>query len=59
MRGLDVALDKARELASLHERSKMKEIPSPAAILTYAKEGVDLLKQTHVLCICPLLESDG
>jgi len=66
--GLDVALDKARELAGLHERSKMKEIPSPkaygmpipspAAILTYAKEGVDLLKQTRALCICPLLESD-
>jgi len=65
---LDVALDKARELAGLHERSKMKEIPfpkaygmpipSPVAIFTYAKEGVDLLKQAHALCICPLFESE-
>ncbi|HDL85979.1 MAG TPA: signal peptide peptidase SppA [Candidatus Acetothermia bacterium] len=66
--GLDVALSKARELAGLHPRTRMEEIPIPkadsiaipsaVALLSYANEGVNQLRRAHTLCICPLVERD-
>ena len=66
--GLDTALAKARELAGLHPRTRMKEIPifksdnvaipSAVALLSYAKEGVNQLQRAQALCICPLVERD-
>jgi protease IV len=66
--GLDVALAKARELAGLHPRARMREIPipkaenlpipSPLALLSYAKEGADQLQHARVLYLCPFIESD-
>ena len=66
--GLDVALSKARELAGLHPRTQVTEIPAPksssalipstVALLSYATAGLDLLRGGHALCICPLVERD-
>jgi len=66
--GLDVALSKARELAGLHPRTQVREIPAPksssapipstVALLSYATNGLDLLRCGHALCICPLVERE-
>lgn len=66
--GLDVALSKARQLAGLHPRSRIKEvalpksksaaIPSTSALLNYATEGLNQLQQGQALCLCPLVRYD-
>jgi protease IV len=66
--GLDAALAKARELAGLHPRSRMVEIPipkadrlgvpSPLSLFAYAKDGVDQLGRGRALYVCPLVRGD-
>jgi len=66
--GLDVAISKACHLAKIHPRTPIKEIPLPktaqssipstAALLYYAKEGIDQLQQPRSMCVCPLMISN-
>lgn len=63
--GLDAAISKACELAGIHPRTTIKEtaipkttiasIPSAAALLSYAREGINHLQQIRPMCICPLV----
>lgn len=63
--GLDAAIQKARELAGLDDRSAVHEIvvrgqrlapiPRTAGALEYALQGLALLDGTSALCVMPLL----
>ena len=68
--GLDRALAKARELAGLHPRARVREvppakgplqppIPQPAALLDYALDGVRMFNRGTPLYLCPLLWDEG
>ena len=64
--GLDRALAKARDLAGLHPRARVREvppargplqppIPQPAAFLDYALDGLRMFNRGTPLYLCPLL----
>jgi protease-4 len=63
--GLEAAVSKACELAGIHPRTTVKEIhipkttissvPSTAALLSYANEGINHLQPGLAMCICPLV----
>jgi len=66
--GIERAFAKARQLAGLSERSPVREVrvgkqllapmPEPAALLSYALEGVRLFDGNRALCLCPLIWCD-
>ena len=68
--GLDVALTKARELAGLHPRARVREVPpskgplqppvpQPLALFDYALEGLRMFNRGTPLYLCPLLWDEG
>ncbi len=68
--GLDSGLAKARELAGLHPRARMREVPAdrgsdqppvpdPSAIVGYAIDGLRLLGGGKALYLCGLAGIDG
>ena len=68
--GLECGLAKARRLAGLHPRAPVHEVradrrqdqpslPDPSSMLSYAREGLDLLGGGKALCLCPLLTPDA
>ena len=69
--GLDKAAAKARELAGLHPRARIREVrpsrspvapsplPDPATIINYAREGLGMFDGLKPLLICPISPDDG
>ncbi len=69
--GLETGLAKARELAGLHPRARVREVPAdrgsdqppipsdPSAILGYALDGLRLLGGGKTLYLCGLTGIDG
>ena len=68
--GLDDALSKARELAGLHSRARVREVrvgkrhlpppmPDAAALAQYAIESVRMFNGARALCLCPLVWEEG
>ena len=68
--GLDKAAAKARELAGLHPRARIREVrpsrspvapsplPDPATIINYAREGLGMFDGLKPLLICPISPDD-
>ena len=67
--GLDKALAKARQLAGLHSRARVREVrvgrvpltppvPDPAAQVRYALEGLRMFSRPRALYLCPLIFYD-
>ena len=68
--GLEAAVAKARQMADLPAQAPVRELrepkiqappplASPAAILQYALEGVDMLGHGQALCLCGLIDLDA
>jgi protease-4 len=66
--GLDRALETARQLAGLDERAPVRlfnpsqqsipPLPQPAAVFSYALDGVRTFNHPGPLCLCPLVGMD-
>lgn len=68
--GVERAIDKARELAGLHPRTRVREVmpgkgplqslvPQPAAFLDYGLEGVRMFNHGTPMYLCTLLWDEG
>jgi len=64
--GLENALAKARQLAGLHPRARVREadgnreqgtppLPDPASIIRYCIDGLNMLGSGEALCLCELV----